>query len=364
MLEVQKHIIAHGNNINCVSSLGIKVVEDEHFAILSYSQIDAPKMNPIVQECRGLVLDKHTLGIAAKPFTRFFNYGEAEEVTSKFVWDDVITSYEKMDGSLCIVWYDIYNNKWRFNTRSSFGDSELAFNKSWGEFMKSCFTNEQLRKMDTAYTYVFEFVSPYNKVVRDYKEPAVYLLAMFNGKVELNSYCVDSEADDLKFNRPAKYVFKNLDEVKTFIQKQETNDPTFEGLVLQDVNGMRLKVKSSTYVALHQLKGNGNIFLPKNLIPFILAGETDEVVAYFPEAKGIIEEVETKIESMYKQLHDVWWMCQDYEEQKKFAIYITKENVTPFNSILFKMKNDGVINSEDELKKRFRNSGHLILQVL
>lgn len=364
MLKVQEFILENGNDYNAVSQLGIKVVESEHHIILNYDQIDAPKTHPVVQECRGLVLDKHTLGIAAKPFSRFFNLGEMDEITKNFVWDKPFHCYEKMDGSLSIVWFDYYANEWKFNTRGSFGNSELAFEKSWSEYMKSCITEDQLNQMDTCHTYVFEFCSPYNKVVRDYSTPKMVLLGVFYGKTEFIPIAVDVYAEVIGFERPRKFTFNSLDEVKEFIAKQEETDPTFEGVVVQDCNGLRLKIKSSTYVSLHQLKGNGNLFLLKNLIPFILAGETDEVISYFPEAKESVEKCQKDIEKLFEELTVVWEKCKNIENQKDFALCITKDNYTPFASILFRMKVDKVINDFSELKKRFRDSKDLIIKVM
>lgn len=371
MLNVQEYLIEKFKEdgtvsyaLNCLKEeFGIKINETEHFVLLKYDQLNSPKMHPIVRECRGLVLDKHTFGVAAKPFNRFFNLGEAEEINGKFDWSD-FDAYEKVDGSLAIVWYNYYDNRWEFNTSGSFGDGELVFGKSWSEYIKSCFTDVQLRGLNTSLTYIFEFVSPYNKVIRTYTNADVILLGITNNhsQYEYVPEVVDHTARLWKFKRPERFEFKSVEDVQAFIKQKETEDQTYEGLVLQDCNGLRIKVKSATYLALHHMKGNNNLFLTKNLVPFILAGETDEVIAYFPEAKERINEIQNAIDDLYNHLYVSFTIVKDIEDQKEFALKLQSLNES-FTNVLFKMKRNGDMN-EDKLKEYFRASEDLIIKIL
>lgn len=49
-----------------------------------------------------------------------------------------------------------------------------------------------------------------------------------------------------------------------------------------------------------------------------------------------------------------------FEDQKEFAICITKTHYTPFNSLLFRLKKNGDIKDIDKLKNLFYNSEELI----
>lgn len=57
---------------------GIVATKDEEGkrVILNYDQIESPKFDPIVKECRGLCLEIGTWNILARGFFRFFNIGE------------------------------------------------------------------------------------------------------------------------------------------------------------------------------------------------------------------------------------------------------------------------------------------------
>lgn len=354
LLHIQKWLLENGGDwAKLDAEYGITAKHHPEYPLtkLVYSQIDSPKMHPMVQECRGLVIGKHTYGIEAMCFNRFFNLGEADEITSKFDWSD-FTSLEKLDGSLIIVFWNIYSGDWQITTKGSFAEGEIQGGcPKWDDLVKSLI-GDRLKGLEGAiqFTFIFELCSLYNKVVREYKEPKLVLLGMFDGITEI-------EPLELDFERPRQYHFKSLDEVKEFIRCQESIDPTFEGLVVKDKNGLRLKIKSSTYVALHQLKGNDNLFLTKNLLPFILAGETEEVITYFPECKEKVDFLQGELDYMMSVLLQLWEDFSGLESQKEFALAI--QGKTPLSGILFKCRQTG-----GDVKSLFRNSGDMILKNL
>lgn len=368
MLEVQKYLKSGKTYEDLKEEFGISATFQDDLVILNYSQIDSPKMHPIVQECRGICLHKETFELVAIAFPRFFNEGEALEVTEKFDWKS-FSVQEKCDGSLIKIF--CYNDKLHVQTRGSFADSELIPGKTWRQAVLECLTYEQLNNFFEleGFTFVFEYCGPFNQVVRIYQEPKLVLLTInriFQYKyIELPSNCADHEAKQFGFERPERISGLNsVDDIKQYIQNRSSADNSWEGVVVRDDSGMRLKIKSATYLQLHHMSGNGNIFLPKNLLPFILAGETDEVVTYFPAAKPFIDELQIKIDEMYNQLYIVWAVAKDIEDQKNFALYITKENPTPFASILFKMRQNGLLQYVEALKIQFRAADALILKNL
>lgn len=66
--------------------------------VLNYSQIASPKLDPIVRECRALILRKSDWSIMSRSFDRFFNYGEDQNSDSFDITK--ATCAEKMDGCL------------------------------------------------------------------------------------------------------------------------------------------------------------------------------------------------------------------------------------------------------------------------
>lgn len=342
MLEIQKYLIGGKtlNSLQCEFGIVAKEHEDGR-VILNYDQIESQKSNPIVKECRGLVLDKNNnWEVVARAFDRFFNWGELQSEAGQFDWQSAVAE-EKHDGSLILCYR--WNGKVCINTRNSFGDGQPStiFNGTWQDlFWSTGVIREQVEdffKDRPRDTLVFELCTIYNKVVRTYVKPTAYLLTIrdFNIGSEWTPEEVYIVAASMNAEKPKTYSVRNKHNVETLIQNQ--NDQTFEGFVIRDKNNNRWKIKSSTYLALHRLKGNGNIILPKNLIPLVLNGEASETLVYFPEVVEEYTKVEQKILWSIDVLEGIWSGVKDIKDKKEFALTIQKRVPNPsFTSFLFR----------------------------
>jgi hypothetical protein len=322
--------------------LGIKPTfhPTDNRVILNYSQIDSPKSNEIVRECRGLVLDKTNGDLVARAFPRFFNWGELEHEEKWFVWENCYVNH-KEDGSLILLYY--YNGEWHINTRGSFGQGEVIKGlMTWRELFEAAFTDFHVFKQiaDKSFTYVFELCSQYNKVVRQYPNPTLYLLSAYNGHHELNPEVVDCIAAEYGLNRPLTVKCNDIFDAMGYICKLEVNDKTFEGVVIRDINNKRWKVKNPSYIALHRLADNGNLMSAKKLLPLVLTGEIDEIITYFPEIKDRLYALKAELEREFKMVDNIWFCHHDQPSQKKFAQTVLKE--TKFSHILFEARKKGV----------------------
>ena len=128
----------------------------------------------IRRECRGLKF--YPCGeIAARPFHKFFNVGQLEE-TQPYVLDfgSDHTVMEKMDGSM--IHPILIDEQIRWCTKAGITEvSELAEtfvekNRKYRYFALSCIMR--------GLTPIFEYVGPFNKVVIDYTEENMILLAV------------------------------------------------------------------------------------------------------------------------------------------------------------------------------------------
>lgn len=360
MLHVQQYLASKSFE-ELTAELGIRVVrhDTEPLAILNYDQIDSPKTHPVVRECRGLVLNTDTKQIVARSFPRFFNWGEVQEEMKDFDFSDFCVQ-SKEDGSLVLLYH--YMGRWRANTRGSFGMDTMQFQRfTWQEgfcqAMGISSLSELEGKLDPDVSYVCEFCSPWNKVVRTYTEPKLYLLTCFRGEREVPFLDVDQMLTP-HFSRPDLFSFQNIEQVQTFLNGQGEQDPTFEGVVIRDRHGQRWKIKSATYLGLHRLRGEGdNLYNPKNIIPFVLAGESSELLTYFPEVEETFNEIKAKVGSAYTQMMEVWEAAKDIPVQKDFALAILKK--TPFTGILFNARKTGA-----DPKKLWREAADLIVKTL
>jgi hypothetical protein len=71
-MQITQFIKDHGLAA-LTEQFGITIGEYPDYVVLNYSQIDSPKHNPMVDECRALILDRHTLQPLARGFDRFYN---------------------------------------------------------------------------------------------------------------------------------------------------------------------------------------------------------------------------------------------------------------------------------------------------
>lgn len=365
MLQTQQYLQTKTLD-DLATELGIKVNQHDTLplVILNYDQIESPKTHPVVRECRGLVLHTQTYDVVARSFSRFFNWGEVQEEQAAFDFSDFIVQ-SKEDGSLVLLYH--FDGEWHANTRGSFGTDNMQFqNFTWRDgFCKALGVSSLKDLNDKLYpniVYVCEFCSPWNKVVRRYDEPQMYLLTAFEGLTELLPTEVDKLAGSL-FKRPQRYNFCSIEEIQDFLNKQAADDATFEGVVICDRHGHRWKIKSATYLGLHKLRGEGdNIWNPKHLLPFVLAGEEDELLTYFPEVRGVFYELKAKVMSAYADVLELWGDYKDLPDQKEFALQIKDK---PFASILFSVrKKHGSEQKSKDVRQEFRDNDNLIVKTL
>lgn len=350
MLHLQELLRTEGGLRSVQESLGINVYYHPTKPLVGfkYSQIDSPKTDPVVRECRGIVLERDTWNLVARGFQRFFNAGEVIEEFQRFDWSNFHCN-SKEDGSLLIVYH--YDGEWHVNTSGSFGLGEVQFSdRTWRELFWETLRNYTTTPVLTeGYTYVFELCTPYNKVVRTYPRSQVFLLSMFEGEDEVDTATADVAAAMLNVPRPETYNFRSQDEIKAFLYEKEQTDPTYEGVIVRDRNNLRFKMKTQTYVAYHHLHDNGNLFNPKRLVPLLLAGERDELLAYFGEQSDRINEVDEKIRTHWEGLLDRWRRHWRIADQKAFALAVAR---FPFSGTLFAIRQRYGENQTEELLRQ------------
>jgi hypothetical protein len=184
--------------------------------------------------CRGLVTDE-TGDIVATPFHKFFNIEEG-----KFTPTEKFEVYEKMDGSLGIVFW--YRGQWVVATRGSFTSDQAIKAR---EILKKYNTDIMFRHL----TFCFEIIYPENRIVLDYgADEKLVLLGTFdkNGK----------EMDVEIWSQWGFDVVKKYDGIKDFKELKSMVKDDQEGFVVKFSNGDRIKVKGVEYLRLHKIMTN------------------------------------------------------------------------------------------------------------
>lgn len=363
MLQVQQ-FLKEKSLFDLTKELGIRVAYhlDLPLIILNYDQIESPKTHPIIRECRALVLDSRDWSVVAKSFDRFFNWGEVAEEMSLFDFSSFMVE-EKCDGSLVVIYY--FENSWRINTRGSFAQDLLEFQSfTWEQGILHALGVQSLSDLDNFldrnFTYIGEFCSPWNKIVRQYSNPVVFLLTMFSSVEEQDVTFVDTHCPKIMV-RPQRYHFESIDSIQEWLQNEAETDPTFEGVVIRDIHNRRWKIKNPRYLALHSLRGNGsNVFNPKHLLPFVLNGEEDELLQYFPEVKEAFYCLKSKVKADYAELLELYLDHKDIEGQKDFALLVKDKR---YSGLLFDLRKKFGPNAKSlNIKELWRSSEDQILK--
>lgn len=302
----------------------LKVKEKDNLYLLKYDQINSPKDNKVVQQCRGIILEKNTNKVVCCPFDRFFNHGE--ELAADLDWKSV-EFLEKLDGSLVKVYS--YEGEYHIATNGMIDASDAivenvtgkTFYDLWVEASRQYFDERNwkfLSYVNPQVTYMFELVHPLSKVVK-YYEPNIYYLGTRSNVTFQEYFGLPTQLDSVP--TPKRYPFKTMKDAISIAQDLPYDE---EGYVAVDVNFNRIKIKSPAYVEKAHMKEG--LCSEKNLLSVIIRGEQEEVLALFPEYTELMGEVQRKVDIYVGKIDEDWKSLKDKKElgRKEFARYASK----------------------------------------
>ena len=202
-------------------------------------------------------------------FPKFTNFGENPEhfpVPQSLTNNTVV---EKLDGSLLIV--SKYKGKYILRTRGTVNAHTMDNGHELTEFESTTLDLVDRHISDlleTPYTdgpfsdyaetwpvsFLFEWVSPINKIVINYGDKADWYLV---GMIKHEDYLIfpqdflDEFAKTINVKRPATYTFSDVNDLLQNVEMWKGK----EGVVIYSNNGQMLhKVKGAWYLALHHMK--------------------------------------------------------------------------------------------------------------
>ena len=301
----------------------IRVARDERYPALynlKYGSVMADKSLPIVRACRGAVVElvendgDHSpyFRLIAYAFDRFFNVGEGH--CHELDWSRTKV-YEKMDGSLIKLLN--YGGDWIVSTSgtvaaaSEVGSTGRSFAELfWFVFDEVGYSKDML---DSNLCYIFELCHRDNRIVVDYAEPQLPLLAVRDRNQDFEE--LDLEEFGLRYGYEVvkSYDFGSIDGLMAVVNNRGADH---EGFVLFDGVG-RAKVKSEVYCQMHRVRGNGEpdfseLFLNDDLDEFLLHfSEYRLKFSLYADTLGNIEQVVNRILETHNHL-----------PQKEFALEV------------------------------------------
>lgn len=286
MLEIQRFLKTHRVSWKQVLSeppYCLKIKEKDSRVLFKYSQIDSDFSNPIVQEARGLILEKDTWQVVSISFNKFFNI--QEPLATQIDWVSAIGE-EKLDGTLFTVYN--YKHKWHVKTNGTIDAEDAEIESPLFDNYRQLFDlaadncGLDFSKLNPLYAYSFELCSLYNQVVIKYNQPKLY---------HILTRCIifpyTEVEEDIGIEKPKVYKIVNERECLNLVKEMNGE---YEGIVVRDKNFNRIKVKTEEWLRLHYLTNAKNTSTD-SLIIKTLENDVDELLSYFPKYEEKIEEI-------------------------------------------------------------------------
>lgn len=332
----------------------------DRFFSVNYDQIES-KPGEMVNQCRGLVLSvpfalteeqvngNSAVGftaIQARPFDRFFNLGDSN-ASAVNLEDSQTVFYEKLDGTLCIVYFNTVLCQWCVATRSvpladkpMTGWDDLTFRGLFELALRDTLVRNDLveptiradyafdfwaeNKLNPLCTYMFELTTPMNRIVVNYEKSTVWLLGIRNTQTGEETPVESIVAQSLGVPVCPSYKLNNLSELLDFVGSKAPFEQ--EGIVVR--NGQdRVKVKSLAYVAYNRVR-DSVANSPRAIVELILSEKLDDVM---PVLEPYIQTLATKIQDGIRALfhksdlefHEIMLEVAGQENQRKaFALAV------------------------------------------
>lgn len=312
MLEIQ-HYLLQRRSKQPIGTL-LKELKDLHginsrlyddSVVLNYDQSRKSRASSLALNCRALQLSLDGFAVLSRAFDRFYNFGEKHS-GSRFSSDSSLV-FDKIDGSLCILYYHPDQERWHFRSRTTaYGELEIeATGYSFAELAAEAAgkTDTDLHTLDLpdkGLSYVFELVSPLTRIITPYEQTELYFLTAFHN--ETGRECLEGESEPaIKYRKVYEAVrssiqcrplnccrFTNISELKS---KAAALPPEREGFVILNRNGERFKLKNPAYVAQH-LRQTRYADMMEGYLQLLESGEDLEYLAYFPQKKKLFEQME------------------------------------------------------------------------
>lgn len=285
---------------------------------LNYDQITAKDSDPLAQQCRALVMrtvpcrtvvGNQPLGdtvVLGRSFDRFFNLGQ-EAAASVDLESEETTIFEKLDGTLTVLYFDDIHGEWHIATRSvpeadlpitewdesltfrtlferALKDTLIAWEEKHGEDSSETreMTPHEVWKewtscLDRTLTYLFELCTPMNQVLVAHHEYKIVLTGCRETQTGAERW-PHNEARSLGVPHVDRFRFGNVEEMLEFVRGRDPHK--YEGIVAcqetEPGKFLRIKIKNAQYLALSRLKDS--VASPRNIMTLILGERLDDAL--------------------------------------------------------------------------------------
>lgn len=304
----------------------------EPLAILNYTEKAAYERvwTPVTRVCRGLIYNVHSGEIVARPFPKFWNYGEPEAGQLDLNARVVVT--DKVDGSLGILYPT--SSGYAVATRGSFTSVQAEHaTKVW------LARYADVTEVEPGITMLFEIVFPENRIVCDYGD--MDDLVLLGGMDIAAGTPIRPGFLDWSGPTAATFDYRTLAEALAAPPR-----PGAEGFVIRlpDHDHAMVKLKQADYVELHRIVTGLNA---RTVWEMLGAGKTvADICEPLPDelhgwVRDLAEELQREADELFKdtvRFHGkILARMPDGWTRKDYAIEASKSTLRPW---LFNLLDD------------------------
>ena len=285
----------------------IQVQHHQEFPLDIYNYTRATvhenKWDAVTSKCRGIIVNRDTGEIVARPFEKFQNYGSTTPVgESQAIPIGQPVVWEKMDGFMCTLYR--YANKDYIASKGSFH----SIHAKWATAQIRAKFGDRLPLLGGK-TLVFEGLHRDLRIVIDYKErQELVLLAVIDNETgeEYSTESLESVATELGFNTPLNYEL-TLEQARAASLGDGKCDE--EGYVLTWYRAgqppFRLKMKMLQYLRLHRMVTGVS---PKRIWEVLATEQSTELKEYLSQStpwfSDFVQKWVRALNAEYERIYD------------------------------------------------------------
>lgn len=348
------------------------VKHDGPYVLLEYQQFASDMANILCQQARGSIFRQNYEGkwiAVSVGMFKFFNYGQPE--AAEIDWASAIVS-TKVDGSNIRLAYDHIAGQWLVSTTGTINAKKVdlgGIHTFYSEFVRLIGGENKFaalcNSLSKQYTYYFELVSYYNKIVVRYGEEAIYYIGCRDMITFNERPMADMPAVMKKYGirEISTYFLTSIDEC---IDAAEALGENNEGFVVTDAHFNRLKIKTPWYVAMHHMRGGG-VLTVRRVIELWTTDLLDDFVGNFPEYQEFVKTVMDKVVDViekYDEAYDMAMKMCDGLSRKEAAQKINEIFTSRGAAYIFARMNGKVQNAAmyvfNNAKRSYRKFGDYI----
>jgi hypothetical protein len=302
--------------------------------------------NPIVQECRGIILDENdNWKLLSLAFKKFFNLEEQTRLPDFDYLDFKVM--DKLDGSLIQMYYYRGMQIATSGTPDAMGDCGNA-GITFRDLVYKTIRDQDpdlILRLDVDRCYAFELMAPENQVVVYHPVRKLILTGCRDLKTqrELDIY---EEVDEIPYRFKVGYV-DGFDIEAVRARVRELNGNEEEGFVLMDRGFNRIKLKNETYVLMSRAQDSFTKS-PRACVKLIMAEGVDDVGHLLPDfVKERIDRYTRQIKKLGNELTEAYSLCKHIEDQKEFALTVQHQK---HGKVMFMMRKNKMDSGHDLIR--------------